>query len=111
MGQLRFALHLYNALKQRDPNMDVPFLQNMDKVFAQTKAVWVGGRPEKGSYCKHFWLAWGMSLAEASCMGSDTAGGAIPSSLQKRRNQDLTRYVDCVRLPDRFWDTTNQPFN
>jgi hypothetical protein len=95
LGQLRFSLHLYNALKQRDPTINVPFLQNIDKVFAKTKAVWVGGRPDKGSYCKHFWLAWGMSLAEVSRKGSDAAGGsgAMSSFLQSRRNpnSDLTR--------------------
>jgi hypothetical protein len=95
LGQLRFSLHLYNALKQRDPTIKVPFLHNIDKVFAKTKAVWVGGRPEKGSYCKNFWLAWGMSIGEATRKGSDAAagGGTMSSFLQSRRNpnSDLTR--------------------
>jgi hypothetical protein len=87
LGQLRFTLHLYNALKQRDPSLNIPFLQNLDRVFDKTKAVWVAGRSEKGSYCKNFWLAWGHSLAEASRMGADSA------FRQTRPNQALTRYV------------------
>jgi hypothetical protein len=88
LGQLRFTLHLYNALKQQDPSLDVPFLKHLDKVFANTKAIWVGGRPSKGSYCKHFWLAWGSSLAEATRMASNLE--ELPSFLQNPQQQHET---------------------
>jgi hypothetical protein len=88
LGQLRFTLHLYNALKQQDPSLDVPFLKHLDKVFANTKAIWVGGRPTKGSYCKHFWLAWGSSLAEATRMASNLE--ELPSFLQNPQPQHET---------------------
>lgn len=74
LGQLRFALHLYNGLRLRDPTLDVPFLRNMDTVFKNTKAVWVGGKPEKGSCCKVFWMSWGMSASRAARLASEHAG-------------------------------------
>jgi len=97
LGQTRFTLHLYNALRQRDPTLSIVLLQILDKAFARTKSIWVGGRPEKGSYCKHFWLAWGMSISEATrkaavCSG-DTAQD-FASLLKKEghlRSGDLTR--------------------
>lgn len=96
MGQLRFSLHLYNALKHRDPSYEVSFLQHLNKVFTKTRAVWVAGRPEQGSYCKNFWLAWGMSITEASRMASDSFdSNASPSQINIRnraqRNSSTTR--------------------
>jgi hypothetical protein len=99
LGQLRFTLHLCNALKQRNSSAfeDIPFLQKLDKVFAKTKAVWVGGRPEKGSYCKHLWLAWGMSIAEAKKLGAEGFLGddeKVQSRMKKNGSRhDITRYV------------------
>jgi hypothetical protein len=66
LGQLRFALHLYNGLQTREPSWEVPFLRNIDSVFKDTKAVWVGGKPGKGSCCKVFWMSWGMSASQAA---------------------------------------------
>ena len=90
MGQLRFTLHLYNALKQCKANFCVPFLENLDKVFSKTKAVWDCGRPQKGSCCKHFWLSWGMNHENATRMASEDifSEDGLPSLLQSRSHQD-----------------------
>jgi hypothetical protein len=68
LGQLRFTLHLYNALRKCTLIRDVEFLTKLDKIFENCKAVWVGGRPDKGNFAKQFYLAWGYSLREASNM-------------------------------------------
>lgn len=70
MGQLRFVMHLYNALRQLDNAFKIPLLTQLDQCFDKTKAVWVGGRPEKGSFCMHFWMAWGFSPSSAANMAS-----------------------------------------
>jgi hypothetical protein len=70
-GQLRFVLHLYNAMKQRKIVGEVRLLERLDRTFAKTKAIWVAGRPERGSFVKHFFLAWGMSQAKASMLGEE----------------------------------------
>lgn len=89
LGQARMALHLYHALKQRDASLNVPFLHDIDRVLAKTKAIWAGGRPQKGSYCKHFWIAWGMSIDEATRMATDcTAEDPVRSN---RRPTGVTR--------------------
>jgi hypothetical protein len=85
LGQLRFTLHMYNALKERDPSLsNTSFLNDIDQVFARTTTVWVAGRPQKGSYCKHFWMAWGMSAAHAGQMASEKHA----SYLKNRGKQD-----------------------
>ena len=97
MGQLRFTLHLYHALKLNQPSLHIPLLEGIDKVFRKTKAVWVGGRPEKGSHAKHFWIAWGMSVAEASRMENDAKGERenLPSFLGKQNKAGST-VLRCV---------------
>ncbi|GAX28081.1 hypothetical protein FisN_2Hu101 [Fistulifera solaris] len=65
-GQLKFALHLHNGLKFHDPTIDVPFLRAVDTIFKNTKGVWVGGRPDKGSCYKAFWMSFGMSANQAA---------------------------------------------
>ena len=72
LGQLRFTLHLYNALTQADSDGsrfgldDVPLLRHLDKAFRTSKGIWVGGRPTKGSYEKIFRIAMGESTADAA---------------------------------------------
>jgi hypothetical protein len=90
LGQLRFTMHLYNALKECKLIQDIEFLDNLDKVFANTKAVWVGGRPGRGSFAKHFWLAWGCSIEEASKRSSSAPDGK-EYLMDQRKN--MTRYV------------------
>jgi hypothetical protein len=65
-GQLKFALHLHNGLKFHDPTIDVPFLRVVDTIFKSTKGVWVGGRPDRGSCYKAFWMSFGMSASQAA---------------------------------------------
>ena len=70
VGQLKFVLHLYNGLKVRDPKWTVPFLQNLDTLFKDTKAVWIGGKPGKGSCYKVFWMSFGMSASRAASLAA-----------------------------------------
>lgn len=66
VSQLRSALHLYNGLRLRDPTLNIPFLTNMDTVFENTKLIWNGVKPEKGSCCKAFYMSWwGMNSRRA----------------------------------------------
>ena len=87
------ALHLYNALKQRKKDeFVIPFLETLDKAFSSTKAIWVGGRPERGSYCKSFWIAWGLSFEEASKLGSRPVGrDKVVASITKNSRKPMTR--------------------
>jgi hypothetical protein len=71
IGQLKSVLHLYHALKLRDSTFDVPFLQNLDAVFSNTKGVWIGGKPEKGSCCMAFWMSRGINGKRASRLTYD----------------------------------------
>ncbi|GAX17286.1 hypothetical protein FisN_10Lu159 [Fistulifera solaris] len=66
LGQLRITLHLYNALKLRDPLLRIPFLEDMDKLFKNMKAVWTGGKPKRGSCCAVFCMSWGISASQAA---------------------------------------------
>lgn len=77
LGQLRFTLHLYNALKKCNsiPVLKIPFLELLEATFSKTKAIWVGGHPDKGSFCQHFWLAWGTSIAYATQLAAECAAG------------------------------------
>jgi hypothetical protein len=96
LGQLRFTLHLYNALRKRGLIQDVSFLRNIDKVYDKTKAVWVGGCPETGSFAKQFYMAWGLSIAEASRLAStQSRGNVLAESIKLGR--DTTRYANLAR--------------
>jgi hypothetical protein len=91
LGQLRFTLHLYNALKQQHliKEEDVPFLRDLDKTFDKCRAVWVGHRPNKGNFAKQFWVAWGKSLAEASRCVSEANDDQTSSFLKTVHPQGL----------------------
>lgn len=73
VGQMRCALHLYNGLRLRDPSLHIPFLHSMDTVFKDIKTVWVGGKPEKGSCCKAFWMSMGVHARRAAELASEFA--------------------------------------
>ena len=87
LGQTRFTLHLYNALKQRDPTLSIMLLQSLDKAFGMTEAIWVGGCPKKGSYCKHFYMSWGMSLSEASRQAAGYSSNSAEDNASHFRNE------------------------
>ena len=73
----------------------------MDKVFAKTKAVWVAGRPQKGSYCKQFWVAWGSSVAEAARMADESRDKADFGDIPLGGSSRITRYV--LHQEDSSW--------
>jgi hypothetical protein len=76
MGQLRSVLHLYNGLRRRDPTFEIPLLRDLDKFFERDTCIWVDGKPEKGSCCEMFWLAWGLNPKLATSISSNyTANG------------------------------------
>ena len=82
LGQLRFTLHLYNALRKCMLIQEIEFLSNLDTIFENCKALWPAGRQVvKGGFVKHFWLAWGYSLQEATNMSQSS-----PSFENKKKN-------------------------
>ncbi len=91
LGQLRFALHLYNGLRIHDPTIKVPLLESSDAVFRRTKAVWVGGKPEKGACCKVFWMSWGMSPSHAARVASENTDSNNVFSFNSRSSADVLR--------------------
>jgi hypothetical protein len=92
LGQLRLTLHLYNALKLYDPSLgNIPFLNKIEKLFSKTKAVWPSGRPEKGSYAKHFFMSWGYSIANATRLASEST-----PNMATANNSNVIRYVRLV---------------
>ena len=70
LGQLRSALHLYNALRLYDPTLDIPFLKNLDTLYANIKCVWVGGKPDKGSCCKAYHMSFSMTARRTAQLAS-----------------------------------------
>jgi hypothetical protein len=95
-GQLRFVLHLYNALRKRSMVEELQFLESLQKTFARSKAIWVGGCPNQGSFVKQFWLAWGMSHAEAT-RRSELKNCDAPQGLPRVE----IRKMDAI-LPEQF---------
>jgi hypothetical protein len=107
LGQTRFTLHLYNALKQRDPSLSIMLLQSLDKAFGTTKAIWVGGCPKKGSYCKHFYMSWGMSISEASRQAagySSISAEDVASHFKNERQVDTGEMFSSLKeiLPEEY---------
>ncbi|GAX22654.1 hypothetical protein FisN_17Lh147 [Fistulifera solaris] len=101
LGQLRFALHLYNGLQIREPSWEVPFLRNIDSVFKDTKAIWVGGKPGKGSCCKVFWMSWGMSASQAARRASQQVKSDSVSARASKNGVDDLRQLNEIR-PEEF---------
>eukprot|EP00980_Cylindrotheca_fusiformis_P008033 scaffold1709_cov95-Cylindrotheca_fusiformis.AAC.5 len=67
-AQVRFVLHLYNALLQSKALQvgEVPFLDMLHKAFANSKAIWKSGTiPEQGTTVKHFLVAVGYGVKHA----------------------------------------------
>lgn len=92
LGQLRISLHIYNMLKHVYPSMEIPLLDLLESTFASTKAVWVTGRSQAGSFAKSFWVAWGMSFSEAQSLASDLDSSNLISG---NHQAQVTRFV-CV---------------
>ncbi|EQC25191.1 hypothetical protein SDRG_16942 [Saprolegnia diclina VS20] len=72
IGQARFVLHFYNALRVLDkipPNSD---LDNLATMFERGKSVWVGGRPTaRGSFVRSYLLAWGYDTKTSAALGAN----------------------------------------
>lgn len=67
IGQLRFVMHIYNALQKNDLVKDIPLLREVDIVFKDTKALWVlKDKPGNGEFCKRFLIAWGFTPQAAT---------------------------------------------
>jgi hypothetical protein len=59
--QLRFLLHLHNALKERDLiQEDIPLVRILDKSFASVRAIWQGCKPKRGEFVKWWWVSFGV---------------------------------------------------
>jgi hypothetical protein len=69
--QLKFVLHLYNALRLRDPSLIIPLLRGLDTIFMNSKSVWVGLEPDLGSCCNVFYMALGIDATSAARLASE----------------------------------------
>ena len=59
--QLRFLLHLHNALKERDLiQEDIPLIRILDRSFASVRAIWQGCKPKRGEFVKWWWVSFGV---------------------------------------------------
>jgi hypothetical protein len=59
--QLRFLLHLHNALKERHLiQEDIPLVRILDKSFASVRAIWQGCKPKRGEFVKWWWVSFGV---------------------------------------------------
>ncbi|KAL3932668.1 MAG: hypothetical protein SGBAC_010740 [Bacillariaceae sp.] len=67
-AQVRFVLHLYNALLQTEAlkKGELEFLDYLHEHFASCKSIWGGGGiPEKGNITKHFLVSTGYGVKHA----------------------------------------------
>ena len=59
--QLRFLLHLHNALKERNlVQKDIPLIRILDRSFASVRAIWQGCKPKRGEFVKWWWVSFGV---------------------------------------------------
>ena len=91
IGQLRYILHLYNSFKQSNLVEDLPLVNEVDRVFKNTKAVWVfdGDHPNKGEFCKRFLLVWGRApKAAMKSMKAMEKSGAMGMNSSSKQNAE-----------------------
>lgn len=94
IGQLRFVMHLYNALQKTGMLGDLPLLKEADIVFKDTKALWIlKDKPTQGEFSKRFLMTWGYSAQAASNFVKDLETG---KPKKKLRPQNLCRYVSSL---------------
>lgn len=94
-AQLRFTLHLFNALKDQGlVSKDLALVSNLYRAFKKSKPIWPAGSPEKGGYVKSFLMAWGQSASDASKkaeMERQLRLGAQHNQVQSQFNFSETR--------------------
>lgn len=61
-SQIRFVLHLYNALRCAQVLQPLEMLDWLMRVFADSKAIWHAGRPE-ADFLHHWFLSLGMAVS------------------------------------------------
>jgi hypothetical protein len=91
VGQLKFALHLYNGLKIHDRSFHIPILEKLDEVFKDTKAVWVGGKPDKGSCYKVFWMSFGLNAKAAARLTASNENNTIVICSESWKQSNMRR--------------------
>ncbi len=91
IGQLRFVMHLYNALQKTGLLEDLPLLKGTDVAFKDTKALWIlNNKPTQGEFSKRFLMAWGYNAKAASNVVKDMETGKPKKQL---RPHNQCRYV------------------
>jgi hypothetical protein len=66
LGQLRMSLHLYNAMKHRDPSFKIALLDDLDKAFAHSKNVWPDSDRSLQNCSKSFCASWDVRYPDDS---------------------------------------------
>ncbi|CAE7197867.1 unnamed protein product [Symbiodinium necroappetens] len=61
-GQIRFVLHLYNALRCAEVVQSLPMLDWLLEIFRSSKAIWHAGRPTE-DFLQHWYLSLGMAVS------------------------------------------------
>lgn len=101
-GQIRFVLHLYNALRCTQ-QIQLPLLDKLLEIFATSKAIWHAGRPTH-DFMQHWFLSMGMAVS--SERGSRKQRALIPldptelSSAYRRVAASKFQDLPCRRLRD-----------
>eukprot|EP00978_Attheya_sp_CCMP212_P017004 scaffold45035_cov49-Attheya_sp.AAC.3 len=107
-AQLRMTLHLYNALKVVGllPPQGIEVLEWLDATFRNSKAIWEGPRPNRGSFVVRWWIAYGTKIEEAQRMSRETRAefssnsASLPKSATDHRgakNDNSTRKMTPIQ--------------
>ena len=108
-SQLRMVLHLYNALKdvgvlQVD---SLGMLEMLDRNFQNSKAIWEGPKPTRGSFVLQWWIAFGTEVKEARRMSNEAAArfskahGTPNKASSRSRLQETSRRMTPIE-PDKL---------
>ncbi|KAI2512098.1 hypothetical protein MHU86_2386 [Fragilaria crotonensis] len=108
-SQLRMTLHLYNALKEvgLPPIDNHGTLEALDRNFQNSKAIWEGPKPTRGTFVLQWWIAFGTEVKEARRMSNEAAArfskahGASNKAPSRSRLQDTARRMTPIE-PDKL---------
>lgn len=93
-AQLRFVLHLCNALKQVGllTERKLPLLDILERNFEESNAIWYSNtKPEQGEFVFRWWIAYGMK-PDIAIQFADEIRELIENELFTRPSNDLLKY-------------------
>jgi hypothetical protein len=97
-AQLLMVLHLYNALKDVGlaPSDKEGVLEMLDANFLNSKSIWEGPKPTRGTFVLRWWIAFGTDVNEARRM-SDEAAGRFSNARGPSNNASRRRLQETAR--------------